>query len=118
MFRFLKGLFIFALIIAAAAAFWGIFAIWTGIYSVYSFPPSNVNPDGATLIIQREEWEPIFNSPDYRPAPKKAEPKQGGLRFGTAKKPAKPLEERTVVELPFIRWAYEKSLEPEKPPEP
>jgi len=115
MLRFLKRLFYFALIVLVAALFWGVFAIWTGIYSVYSLPPSNLYPDGTTLIVEREQGEPMFNSPDYKPAPVKAEPKEGGLKFGTVKKPPKPLEDRTILELPYVEWAYKKSLEPEKP---
>jgi hypothetical protein len=116
MLRLLKRLFYFALIVAAAGIFWGVFAVWTGIYSIYSIPPTQAKPDGATLIVQREEGEPMFNSPEYRkPAPPKEEPRGGGLKFGTVKKPSKPLDERTIVELPYIEWAYKKSLEPEKP---
>jgi hypothetical protein len=117
MLRFLKRLFYFALIVAAAVVFWGVFAIWTGIYSVYSIPPTHAQPDGATLIVQREQGEPTFNSPDYKkPAPPKEEPKGGGLKFGTIKKPPRQLDERTILELPYIEWAYRKSIEPEKPP--
>jgi|WetSurMetagenome_2_1015567.scaffolds.fasta_scaffold04459_3 hypothetical protein len=115
MLKFLKRLFAFALVILLAAVFWGVFAIWTGIYSVYSFPPSKDRPDGVTLIVSRDQGEPMFNSPDYKPAPPKLEPKSGGLRFGAAKKPAQPLKDRTLLTLPYVEWAYRKSLEPEPP---
>jgi hypothetical protein len=115
MFRFLKRLFTLVLVIAVAAILWGVFAVWTGIYSVYSYPPSKDHPDGETLIVSRDQGEPMFNSPDYKPAPPKEEPKAGGLRFGTSKKPVRPLQVRTIVSLPYITWAYKKSLEPETP---
>ena len=115
MLKFLKRLFAFALVVFLAAVFWGVFAIWTGIYSVYSYPPSRDHPDGETLIVSRDQGEPMFNSPSYKPAAPKSEPKSGGLRFGAAKKPAKPLKERTIVSFPFVDWAYKKSLEPAPP---
>jgi hypothetical protein len=115
MFKFLKRLFTFALVILLAAAFWGVFAIWTGIYSVYSYPPSKDRPDGGTLIVSRDQGEPMFNSADYKPATPKPESKTGGLRFSAAKKPTQPLKERTILSLPYVEWAYKKSLEPEPP---
>ena len=112
MLRFFKWIFIIILVIGVAAAFWVIFALWSGIYSVYSYPPSNTHPDGATLHVTREQGEPTFNSPDYLPpAVKKEEKGSGGLGFGTMPKGRRPVEMRTVVELPFIEWAYHKSLE-------
>jgi hypothetical protein len=115
MFRFLKRLFSLALIILLGVVLWGVFAVWTGIYSIYSYPPSNDHPDGETLIVSRDQGEPMFNSPDYKAAPPKEEPKSGGLRFGTTKKPVRPLQVRTIVSLPYVAWAYEKSLKPETP---
>lgn len=115
MLKFLKRLFGFALIVLLCAIFWGIFAVWTGIYSVYSFPPSNDYPDGATLIVSRDQGEPMFNSPDFKPPARKPEPKGGGLRLAAAKKPSKPLKERILLKLPYVEWAYEQSIEPERP---
>jgi hypothetical protein len=115
MLKFLKRLVILACIILVAILFWGAFAIWTGIYSIYTYPPSKDRPDGETLIVSREQGEPMFNSPAYKPPPQKPEPQSGGLRFGTIKKPARPLQERVIIALPYIDWAYQKSLEPEKP---
>ena len=72
---------------------------------MYSFPPSKTNPDGATLIVSREEGEPMFDSPQYKkPAPK--EKSSGGIVFAPSEKPNRSLEQRTIVELPFIEWAY------------
>jgi hypothetical protein len=41
----------------------------------------------------------------------------GGLTFGTVKKSVQPVNERTLLELPYVEWAYKKSLEPELPSE-
>jgi len=110
-----KRIIIIFIIIFAAVAFWFTFAIWAGLYSVYTFPPSTSNPDGSTLIVAREEGEPMFNSPQYKKPVKKQE-KTGGIGFGTERRPARPLEQRTILELPYFEFAYEKSLEPPQEP--
>ncbi len=108
----LKWLLIIALVVGACLAFWVVFALWTGIYSVYSYPPSKQHPEGITLLVSREEKEPVFNSPDYR-RPKKTESGQSGsMGFETMPKAKRPPEIRTIVKLPYIEWAYKKSLEP------
>jgi hypothetical protein len=115
MFKFLKRIFVLALLVCIGIAIWGAFALWTGIYSVYTYPPSKEHPDGETLIVDRDQGEPTFNSPDHKEPPKKAEPESGGLKFAPMKKPARPLAERTIVKLPYIEWAYEQSVKPETP---
>jgi hypothetical protein len=110
----IKKIIAFLLIASAAVLFWFTFAIWTGLYSIYTVPPSPGEPDGSTLIIAREAGEPMFNSPQYKPPPKKAE-KNGGIGFGTMSQARRALDQRTLLELPYIEWAYQKSLEP--PPE-
>jgi len=105
-----KKVLAFLLIISLAVLFWFAFAIWTGLYSIYTIPPSREDPDGSTLIVAREEGEPMFNSPQYKPPPRKAEP-SGGIGFGSVSRPRRPLDQRTIVELPYIEWAHEKSLE-------
>ena len=110
----IKKIFVFLLIVCAAIFFWFGFALWTGIYSVYSYPPSRENPDGSTLIVARDEGEPLFNSPQHAKPVKKPEPKGGGLVFTAPLKPKRPVEVRTIVELPYVEWAYKKSLEPEE----
>jgi hypothetical protein len=117
MIKFLKRIFILAFILLIAAIFWGVFAIWTGIYSVYSYPPSFQHKGGATLIVSREQGEPMFNSPDRKHPQPKSDVKVGGLTFGTVKKSVQPVNERTLLELPYVEWAYKKSLEPELPSE-
>ncbi len=112
--KWIKRLFIFALVVVLAGAFWLAFGIWTGIYSVYSVAPSKKLPDGVTLIVSRDPGEPMFNSPDVRIPPPKPRERGSGLTFAPARKPARALEDRTVLELPYISWAYEKSLEPPK----
>jgi hypothetical protein len=77
-----KRFFIILFIIASAIAFWFSFAIWTGLYSVYTFPPTKADPDGSTLIVSREEGEPAFNSPQH-PVPPKKEVRTGGIGFGS-----------------------------------
>jgi hypothetical protein len=108
-----RKIFYFLLFAAFAAAIWCGFALWTGIYSVYSLPPSRENPDGATLLVSREEGEPMFNSPHYTPPLKKPTAKSG-LGFQSVHKPKKPLDQRTIVKLPYVDWAYKKSLEPQE----
>jgi hypothetical protein len=77
-FKILKWLFIIALVLALAGAFWMAFGLWTGIYSLYSYPPSKAHPNGATLLITRDEKEPTFNSPDYNPPARQAS-SEGGM---------------------------------------
>lgn len=108
----MKKLFVLLLIVIVGVCFWFLFALWTGIYSVYTFPPSNDHPDGATLIVSRDEYEPMFNSPDYKP-PQREEKSRGTYSFEKVTKGKRPLEVRTVVELPYIEWAYKKSIEPQ-----
>jgi hypothetical protein len=109
----IKKLSILILIIAAGIGIWVVFALWSGIYSVYSFPPSKEHPDGATLLVSRDEWEPMFNSPQYR-APVREAGKTQGVTLGSAPKLRRPLERRTIVTLPYVEWAYKKSLEPQE----
>jgi hypothetical protein len=101
----------FIITVLLAGVFWLVFALWTGIYSVYSVPPSHEDPDGATYIVTREEDEPVFNSPQYVAPPKKPEPESSMIRFAKAPTVKKPILERTIFQLPYIAWAYEKSLE-------
>ena len=101
---------------AIGVCLWFAFAIWSGLYSVYSYPPSKENPKGSTLIVKREEGEPIFNSPDYKPPKIERQEKKGGIGFGTIKiGSVKPFEKRTIVKLPYIELAYKQSLEPKSP---
>jgi hypothetical protein len=107
----LKWLFIIALVLAACLVFWVGFALWSGIYSVYSYPPSRQHPEGLTLLVSRDEGEPMFNSPAYVPPKKGPEENSGGMSFGSMPKAKRAPEIRTIVKLPYIEWAYEKSLE-------
>lgn len=107
----LKKLVGFLTLVLIAGIFWFVFALWTGIYSVYSVPPTHDNPDGATYIVSREEDEPTFNSPQYVAPEKKAEPQSGMIQFSRVPSPKKSIQDRTIIELPYIAWAYEKSLE-------
>jgi hypothetical protein len=113
-----KKLFGFLVFVSAIVLFWFGFAFWTGLYSVYSIPPSKQHPDGSTLIVSREEGEPLFNSPDrILPPPPKKEQRSTGIGFGLTVKQKRPVPERTIVNLPFIEWAYKKSLEKPDPEE-
>ncbi len=105
-----KKFFGFLIVVVVAVLLWFGFALWTGIYSVYSVPPSRQEPDGSTLIVSRDEGEPMFNSPDYTPPPRK-KTTTGGIGFESLAKPRRPVDGRTIVKLPFIDWAYRKSLE-------
>lgn len=110
--KWIKRLFVLLLLVALAGIFWLVFALWTGMYSVYSIPPSDDLPDGVTLIVSRDPGEPTFNSPDVKAPPPKPRERESGLRFAPARKPARALKDRTILELPYVAWAYEKSLEP------
>jgi hypothetical protein len=101
-------------IVVGGLAVWVVFALWTGIYSVYSFPPSKEKPKGETLLVSRDGGEPVFNSPDYTPPEAKNEPRGGSLGFGSIPKKPRPLAMRTIITLPYIEWAYKKSLEPQQ----
>ncbi len=105
----LKKLFALILIVAGCLIIWCAFALWTGLYSVYSYPPSAENPDGETLLVTSEDGEPTFNSPAYV-APVKPVEKKEGISFGTIPHPKHPISERVIVKLPYIQWAYEQSL--------
>jgi hypothetical protein len=113
----MKKLSIFLLLVILGVALWFVFGLWIGLYSVYSYPPSTEHPEGATLIVSRDEWEPMFNSPDYK-APERTEPaNRGNITFAKAPRPKRPIAVRTIVEFPFVEWAYHKSLEIEPPKE-
>jgi len=110
----MKKIFGFLSIVAAGALIWFAFAFWVGLYSVYSFPPlSKEYPRGATFIISRDEWEPMFNSPDYVAPERPKEVGRGGIGFGSTPKAKRPLKFRTIMELPYIDWAYKQSLKPD-----
>ena len=109
-----RKLFYLVLVVAAGLAIWVGFALWTGIYSVYSIPPGPKYPDGSTLLVSREPGEPLFNSPAYVPPPPPPR-KKGGLGFGPITRPRRPIAERTIVTLPYIEWAYKQSIEPPAP---
>ena len=109
-----KKLFYLILLVAFGLGIWVGFALWTGIYSIYSYPPTLENPEGTTLLISRDPGEPMFNSPDAKTPPKKKPQKNTGIGFGTPLKSKRPIDIRTIVTLPYIKWAYEKSLEEAK----
>jgi hypothetical protein len=107
-----RKLFYFLIFVAFSLGIWCAFALWTGIYSIYTYPPSRESPDGATLLVTREEGEPMFNSPHYTP-PIQKPTAQSGIGFTAVRKAKQPLAERTIVRLPYIEWTYKKSLEPQ-----
>jgi hypothetical protein len=109
--RFFKWVLILALILVACLLFWVAFALWTGIYSVYSYPPSKQHPEGVTLLVSRDEKEPMFNSPEYVPPKEKPAESGGGMSFQSMPKPKRPPESRTILKLPYVEWAYQQSLE-------
>ena len=106
-----KKLFYLVLLVALGIGIWVGFALWTGLYSVYSYPPSVEHPDGLTLLISRDAGEPAFNSPDAKKPPKKKPEKTSGIGFAAPIKSGRPVEIRTIAKIPYIKWAYEKSLE-------
>jgi hypothetical protein len=110
----IKKLFYLFLIVAAGVGIWVAFALWSGVYSIYSIPPGPTEPNGTTLLVSRDEWEPMFNSPDYKP-PKHDSGKSAGVTLGGTIHGKRALSLRTIVRLPYIEWCYKKSLEPEKP---
>jgi len=115
MLKFLRRLLTLVLLLLVIAIAWFAFGLWTGIYTVYSYPPSEGKDDGRTMIISRDPGERTWDSPNApKPVPKK-EAKGGGLQFGTLKKPPRPVETRIILELPYVEWAYRKSLIPVVP---
>ena len=110
----IRKFFIFLAVVGGGLLLWMVFGVWTGIYAIYSVPPMTVDhPDGATFLISRDPGEPMFFSPDT-PPPKKETPsgeRKRGIGFGAAPAPRRPLTDRIILELPYIEWAYEKSLE-------
>jgi hypothetical protein len=110
--RWIKRLFILILLVAIGVGGWVGFGLWSGLYSIYSYPPGAKYPKGVTLLIERAPREPMFNSPEVKIPPPPPREKSTGLGFSSAPAKVKALEKRTIVELPFIAWAYEKSLEP------
>ena len=111
----MKVFFTLLTIAIVGTAIWFAFALWVGLYSIYSYPPSKDHSKGVTLIVNREEGEPLFNSPDYVPRKEPAKEKQTGIGFEkTSSKQRRPLKMRTVVELPYVEWAYKKSVEVKK----
>ena len=111
MLRYFKWILVLALILVICVVFWVGFALWTGIYSVYSYPPSKQHPEGVTLLISRDEKEPMFNSPDYVAPKEKPAESSGGMSFQSIPKAKRDPEARTIAKLPYIEWAYQKSLE-------
>ncbi|HET6273320.1 MAG TPA: hypothetical protein VFG32_10085 [Bacteroidota bacterium] len=112
----MKKLLAFVGLAASGVLIWFVFALWIGLYSFYSYPPSKEHPDGATLIVSRDEWEPRYNSPDYKPPEIDKDAKKGkGIGFGNPSRPRRPISIRTIVKLPYIEWLYEKSLQPQEP---
>ena len=110
-FAVLKKLLILLAIIVLCVSFWLAFALWSGMYSVYTIPPSKDRPDGATLLVTRDEFEPMFNSPHYITPKQKPAQNPGSIGFSPAARARRPLWIRTIVTLPYIDWAYRKSLE-------
>jgi hypothetical protein len=110
--RMIKWVFILGLLAALGTAIWTGFALWTGLYSVYSYPPTPDFPEGKTLVIGREDGEPMFNSPDYvQPPRQRSSGEKGGVGFGKVEfRSMKPVSIRTVFTLPYVEYAYEKSL--------
>ena len=107
-----KKLFAFIIVIGILVVIWFTFAFWTGIYSVYSIAPSPPDNLGATYVVSREEGEPLFNSPEYvPPAPKASDEDGKGMQFSTIAAARRPIKARTIVKLPYIDWAYQKSIE-------
>jgi hypothetical protein len=108
----LKWLLIISLVVVSCLVFWVVFALWTGIYSVYSYPPSKAHPEGLTLLVSRDKGEPMFNSPDYAPPKNAPSEGSGGMSFESMPKSKRSPEIRSIAKLPYIEWAYKKSLEP------
>ncbi len=109
----LKKFLIFLAFVGGGLLLWMVFGIWTGIYALYSIPPMTADhPDGATFIISRDPGEPMFYSPDTPPPKQKPSgERKRGIGFGAMPKAKRPIDDRIILELPYIQWAYEKSLE-------
>lgn len=118
MLRLIKFLFKFAIVIAIGASLFAGLMFWAKFWSIYSVPPSKVNPDGATWIISRDEDDPFLDAPD-RPKAKPAEehvnepPRLKGMYEGDPV-PKKPPEKRIIFSLPYIELVHEKAIEKPK----
>ena len=108
--RWIKRLFVLILIIAIGVGLWVWFGLWSGLYSIYSYPPSTKHPKGSTLLIERAEREPVFNSPDRAIPPPPPREKGAGLGFSSGSIRPKPVEQRPMVELPYLEWSYTMAL--------
>lgn len=116
MYTFIRRLFKLTLIVGSGLAILtGVF-FWAGIWGIYSVPPSDENPDGATWIVSRDDREPFFNASD-RPVPpppavdpSPRPPTPGIVGVEIRKKPVKPIDQRIVVRLPFIKYAHEQAV--------
>ena len=114
MLKLLRILFKLLILVALGLGLFSGLMFWAKFWEIYSIPPSKDRPDGATLIISRTEDEPFLNAPD-RPLPKKEEdddesPNTQKGMFGGGPIKKKSVEERTIVELPYVEWLHEKAL--------
>ena len=107
MFRKMFGL---LTIIALLLLGWVSFALWAGFYAIYTVPPSPSDQSGATMLVSRDEEEPLFDSPDHVQPPAKHVEESGVVRFSSTRV-KRPIDQRTIVKLPYIDWAYQKSIE-------
>ncbi|MFN0158804.1 MAG: hypothetical protein ACKVRP_12125 [Bacteroidota bacterium] len=107
----MKAILWLVIVVVIGSLVWAALGIWTGFYSLYSFPPSKEYKNGLTFLISRESTEPAFNSPDYTAPPRKDDKRKSGIGFADIKKTKRPILSRVVVKLPYMPWAYRKSVE-------
>ena len=118
MLTFLRRLFKLVLFLAFVGVLFVGLMFWAKFWGVYCIPPSEKNPEGVTLIVSREEDEPMLSASD-RPIPKKDEeedqpPRRRSMYEGTPRQKP-PIEKRIIFKLPFIEYVYEQTkVKPEK----
>jgi hypothetical protein len=116
MFRLMKILFKVALVCGVGLLLFAALMFASGIWGIYSIPPTKENPRGATLIVKPYDDEPFFNAPD-RPRPPESisfepEPPSGIYPRGPMKR--RPAEQRTIASFPYIKWIHDRAVDTTK----
>lgn len=110
MLRLLKTLLKVGIFLGIVVTLFALLMFGAKIWGIYSVPPSEQKPKGATWIISRYEDEPLFNASDRSPPPPPEEepkiPPTGMFDGGPMKRD--PIEKRIILTLPFTKWVHER----------
>lgn len=109
MFKLIRLLFTITFFLGVVALFFSALMFAAKIWGIYCMPSNEKIPRGATLIVSRNDDEPFLNAPD-RPIPKPVEEKlRGPSMFGSGPIKRRPVTERMIVRLPYIKWLHEQA---------